>query len=244
MPVISLQTPRPAIVTGASRGLGRAIALAVAELGCPVVVNYARNAEAAGETVARILEQGGRAVAVGADLTKDAEVERLVEQSRRAFGEIGVLVNNAGVATRREMFSGASEDFDAAFSANARAAYLLTQLVLPDMRALRWGRLIFLSSVAARTGGVISAPYAGSKAALEGMMHHYAAHGAAHGVTANAIAPAFIATDMISGSALPPHMPLQRYGSPEEVAMVAQTMIACGFMTGQTIHVDGGLYMT
>ena len=112
------------------------------------------------------------------------------------------------------------------------------------MRDLQWGRLIFLSSTAARTGGVISAPYAASKAAAEGMMHHYAAYAAPYGITSNAIAPALIATDMIAGIALPPNIPLKRFGTPEEVAMVAQTMIACGFMTGQTIQINGGAYMT
>ncbi|WP_159731672.1 SDR family NAD(P)-dependent oxidoreductase [Methylosinus sp. Ce-a6] len=244
MPLISLETPYPAIVTGASRGVGRAIALALAELGCPVVVNYVANADAAAETVARVEAIGARAVAIRADVTNDADVHRLVDESRRAFGQIGILVNNAGVATRRDIFSNAIEDFDAAFAANTRAAYLVTRLVLPDMREIGWGRLIFLSSTAARTGGVISAPYAGSKAALEGLMRHYAAYAARHGITANAIAPAFIATDMIAGAALPPNMPIQRYGAPEEVAMIAQTIVACGFMTGQTIQVNGGVYMT
>jgi 3-oxoacyl-[acyl-carrier protein] reductase len=244
MPLISLDIPRPAIVSGSSGGIGRAIALAIAELGCPVVAHYGKNAEAAGETVQRIARAGGRAIAVRADLTNVADAERLVEESRRAFGKIGVLVNNAGVATRRDVCANTVDDFDGAVSANARSAFLLTQLVLPDMRELGWGRLIFLSSIAARTGGVISTPYAGSKAMVEGMMHHYAAHAAPFGVTANAIAPAFIATEMIAGSAPPPHMPIQRFGAPEEVAMVAQTMIACGFMTGQTIEVNGGLHMS
>ncbi len=244
MPLISIDPPRPAIVTGASRGIGRAIALAIAELSCPVTVAYARNAEAAGETAARIVQMGGQAAAIEADLTDPADIERLADGARRAFGKIGILVNNAGIGTPREMFSGTVADFDATFAANTRGAYALTQLVLPDMRDLQWGRLIFLSSTAAKTGGVISAPYAGSKAAVEGMMHHYATYGAPYGITANAIAPAMIATDMVAGIGLPPHMPIERFGTAEEVAMVAQTIIACGFMTGQTVQVNGGLSMT
>lgn len=239
-----VEIPCAAIVTGSSRGIGRAIALAIARLGAPVVINYLGRAEAAEAAVAEIENAGGRAIAINADIAEPSGTERLVEEAQSAFGKIGLLVNNAGVAIRREMFSNTIEDFDTTFAVNVRAAYALTQLVLPDMRELKWGRLIYLSSSAARNGGVISAPYAASKAALEGLMHYYAAYGAPYGITANAIAPAFIATDMIAGSSLPPHIPIKRFGAPEDIVTVAETMIACSYMTGQTIQVNGGVYMT
>lgn len=239
-------TDRHALVTGASRGIGRAIAITLARMGSPVTVNYLRNAEAAQETVALIQSEGGRAHALQADVSNPDDVGRLVDAARQAFGPVAILVNNAGIGHRVSVFNNPIEDFDATFTANVRSAFLMTQAVLPDMRGLNFGRLIFLSSTAARTGGVISTAYATSKAALVGMMHHYAASLMQWKITANAIAPAFIDTDIFEGIPTPlvESLPMERMGRPEEIAEVARMIVACGYMTGQTIQVNAGRYMT
>jgi 3-oxoacyl-[acyl-carrier protein] reductase len=244
MPLISIDQPRAALVTGGSRGIGRAFAFALAEMGCPVLVNYATNGEAAAEVADTIVAAGGKAIAVQADVTRDADLDRLVSAAHDAFGPIGILVNNTGIANRREVFGNTVADFDETFAVNVRSSYALTQRVIPDMRDQGFGRLVFLSSTAAKTGGVISAPYAGSKAAVEGMAHHYATYLAPHGVTTNIISPAFIATAMMAGGTLPPHMPVKRFGTAEECAMVLQMIVANGFLNGQTIQVNGGIYQT
>lgn len=246
MSIVKLDPPRHALVTGASRGLGRAIAIALADLGAAVTVNYVRNREAADAVVEDIAARGGTARAIQADVTDPQEASALVAAAREALGPIGILVNNAGIGRVRAVFENTAEDFDATFAANVRSAFLVTQAVLPDMREMEFGRLIFLSSIAAMTGGVISTPYAASKAALIGMMHHYAASLMPWKITANALAPAFIATDMFNGVNLPPPetMPLGRMGRPEEIGVLCQAVVACGFMTGQTLHVSAGRYMT
>jgi 3-oxoacyl-[acyl-carrier protein] reductase len=138
------------------------------------------------------------------------------------------------------VFDNSLEDFDATFAVNVRGAFVAPQAVLSDI-----GRLIFLSPLVAKTGGVISTPYAASKAALEGMMHHYAASLREFGVKANAIAPAFIETDnMIAGVTLPENLPMGRLGQPGEVAMVARLLLDCTYMIGETLHVNAGHYMT
>jgi len=239
-------TGRAAIVTGGSRGLGRAMACAIGAMGCPVVVNYLASADAAAAVVAEITAAGGRALAVQADVSDPAQATALATRSREAFGPTGMLVNNAGIGPRRALLDATDADFDAVLAANLRSAFLMTQAVLPDLLAQRWGRLVFLSSLAARTGGVISAAYAASKAGTEGLMHWYATQGLAHGITANAVAPAFIETDMLAGAPLPPpaQMPLGRMGRPEEVAALVETIVRSGFLTGQTIHLNAGRYMT
>jgi 3-oxoacyl-[acyl-carrier protein] reductase len=245
MALIALERPYPAIVTGGSRGIGRAIALALAELGCPVTVNYVSNAKAAADTVAAVESRGGRAIAVQADVSKEAEVKRLVEASRAAFGPAGILVNNAAIAYQRNVFDNTADEYDETFAINVRSAFLMTQAVLPDMRDLKWGRLIFLSSNAARTGGSMSATYAASKAACEGLMRHYAARLVDFGITSNAIAPAIVETDIFDGKALPPtdKMPMKRMGHVDEVAMIAQMIAANAYLTGQTILINAGRHM-
>ena len=166
------------------------------------------------------------------------DVAGLVKQAREAFGPIAILVNNAGIGRPSPVFDNTLADFDATFAANVRSAFLVTQAV----RDLNFGRLIFLWSAAAMTGGVISTAYASSKAAVVGMMHHYAASLAPWNITANAISPAFIETDIFAGIELPPaeSPPLGRMGRPDEVAEVAQMIVNCGFITGQTIQMNAG----
>lgn len=235
-----------ALITGASRGIGRAIALALARMGYAITINYLRNRQAAEEVVALIRAGGAMAHAVQGDVADPDAVAALVGRARQAFGPIAILVNNAGIGRTSSVFDNTLADFEATFATNVRSAFLATQAVLPDMRDLEFGRLIFLSSTAAMTGGVISTAYAGSKAAVVGMMHHYAASLMPWNITANAISPAFIKTDIFDGIALPPaeRLPLGRMGRPDEIAEVARMIVTCGFMTGQTIQVNAGRYMT
>ena len=236
---------RHALITGGGRGLGAAIARTLSSAGCAVTINYRSDEPAARKVCADIEKAGGRAQAILADLAEPADVKRLVEDAREAFGAVHVLVANAGIAVKRNVFENTLLDFDQTFAVNVRGAFVAAQAVLADMRDAHFGRLIFVSSLAAKTGGMISTPYASSKAALEGMMHHYAASLREHGITANAIAPALIETVMIRGMTTPgANLPLGRLGRPDEVESVARMLLECGYMTGQTIHLNAGLYMT
>lgn len=240
------KTRRTALVTGASRGLGRAIALSLAQEGLDVAVNYVRNAGAAEEVRDACRAAGVRSALVKADVSTDDAARLIVETTAAELGAIDVLVVNAGVGVRESLLDARPDNFDRAIATNLRPAFQLSQAVIPGMMEARWGRLIYLSSIAARTGGVISAAYAASKAGIEGLMHYYATQLLPHGVTANALSPAFIRTEMLEGIALPPPetMPLGRMGEPEEVAEVARMLVRTGFVTGQTIQINAGRYMT
>jgi 3-oxoacyl-[acyl-carrier protein] reductase len=208
-----LDAPHHAVITGGSRGIGRAIALALARtMMCGHRQLCAQHRCGGGS--GRADTCGGTAHAVQGDVSNPDDVAGLVKQAREAFGPIAILVNNAGIGRPSPVFDNTLADFDATFAANVRSAFLVTQAVLPDMRDLNFGRLIFLWSAAAMTGGVISTAYASSKAAVVGMMHHYAASLAPWNITANAISPAFIETDIFAGIELPPaeSPPLGRMG--------------------------------
>lgn len=236
---------RIALVTGASRGIGREIALELARCGADVAVNYRSDAQAADSICVRIKELGRRAVAVRANVALTGEVERMVETVRRELGPVTVLVNNAGIGTRRSLEEIDEKDWDAMLAVNLKGPFLVTQAVLADMLAAAWGRIIGLSSVAAQLGGVVGPHYAASKGGVIGLMHFYAARLAGKGITANAIAPGPIATDMAAAlpELKPERQPVGRLGTVEEIASVA-AMLACnGFITGQTIGVNGGLYL-
>jgi 3-oxoacyl-[acyl-carrier protein] reductase len=239
-------TGRVALVTGASRGIGRAIATALATAGCDVAINDRERADAAAETARAVEAAGRRALAVQADVASPDDVRRLAEAVADGLGPVDVLVNNAGVAHPLALEQLTLEDFDAAIAVNLRSAFLMTQAVLPSMRARRWGRLIFIGSVAAQVGGVVGPHYAASKAGMVGLMHGYASLLAKEGITANVIAPALIDTDMIRDNprARPDLIPVGRFGRPEEVAEVVVTVAGNGYITGQTISVNGGWYYT
>ena len=233
---------RIALVTGASRGIGRAIAVALAQKGADVAVNYQRNESAALEVCAQIREMGRRSLPVQGNVARASEVTRLVDVVHRKLGPITILVNNAGIGMLRTIDNMTEQDWDIMLEVNLKAPFLVTQAVLPDMRAARWGRIISLSSVAAQLGGVVGPHYAASKGGVIGLTHYYAAQLAREGITANAIAPGPVSTDMIAGLAhlRPESVPVGRFGTTEEIAAVA-TMIACnGYLTGQTINVNGG----
>ncbi|OUL36958.1 3-oxoacyl-ACP reductase [Nostoc sp. T09] len=235
-----------ALVTGANRGIGRAIAHALAQVGANVAVNY-RNGEHEANSLCEQIEQfGGRSIAVQADVSNPADVDRLVETIEQSLGTVAILVNNAGIARPQPLEAIGVADWDELINVNLKSAFLVTQAVLPPMRQQQWGRIINLSSVAAQVGGVIGPHYAASKAGLLGLTHAYASILAKEGITVNAIAPALIATDMISDNPRirPDLIPVGRFGEVEEVADVAVMLARNAYITGQTINVNGGWYMS
>ncbi len=237
---------RVALVTGADRGIGRAIAIALAGAGAHVAVGYRTRPDDAERFAAEIRSAGRRAAAVRADLAVDAEVSRLVAEAVSALGEIDVLVSNAGVGRRAELDALDAALFDATLAVNLRAPFLATQAVLPGMRRRRFGRLLYVSSTAAQVGGIIGPHYAASKAALSGLAHAYAVALAPEGITANVLAPALVHTEMIASNphATPDRIPVGRFGRPEEVAELAVAVLSNAYVTGQTIQVNGGVYFT
>ena len=241
----SLQN-RIALVTGASRGIGKSIALALANAGCHIAVNYHQQAAAAEEVCAAIENRGRRAVTIQADVSIPADVERLVSETERQLGEVEILVNNAGIAQTKPIADITLEDWERILRVNLTSAFLVTQRVLPNMRKRRWGRIINLSSVAAQTGGVIGPHYATSKAGLIGLTHSYANLLAKEGITANAIAPALLETDMVTGNpnATPDKIPLGYFGHPDEAGRAAVLLAESDYITGQTINLNGGWYFS
>ncbi|MBL6751861.1 MAG: SDR family NAD(P)-dependent oxidoreductase [Nevskia sp.] len=235
-----------ALVTGGSRGIGREIALALAAAGADVAVNYKENRAAADEVVALVGKAGRRAIAVGADVSVPEQVDAMVGDVAARLGEVGILVNNAGVARPRPLDRVDLALFDEAIAVNLRSAFLVTTAVLPAMRRARWGRLIFISSVAANIGGVVGPHYAASKAGMIGLMHGYASQLVKEGITANAISPALIETDMVRAGlrVTPDFIPVGRFGRPEEVADAAVLLARNAYITGQAISINGGLYLT
>ena len=235
-----------ALVTGGSRGIGRAAAVALAKIGAVVAVNYKTRGEEAEAACREIQDQGGRAIAVQADVSSAAEVQRMVQQVEEQLGPVAALVNNAGITRPQPIHEITEQDWDEVLAVNLKSVFLVTQAVLPEMRAAKWGRIINLSSVAAQTGGVIGPHYAASKAGIIGLTHSYAALLAKEGITVNAIAPALIETDMIRDNprATPALIPVGRFGTVDEVADVVVMLATNGYITGQTINVNGGWYMS
>lgn len=239
-------TGRIALVTGASRGIGRAIAEALASAGCDVAIHYRDRADPAAEAARAVESAGRRAMTVQADVASPEEVRRMIGAVADFLGHVDILVNNAGISRPLAIEDITLEDYDATIAVNLRSAFVATQAVLPSMRAKRWGRLIFIGSVAAQVGGVVGPHYASSKAGMVGLMHGYASMLAKEGITANVVAPALIETDMIRDNprARADLIPVGRFGRPEEVAAVVATLAANDYITGQTIGVNGGWYFT
>lgn len=236
---------RVALVTGGSGGIGAELCLRLAGAGVAVGVHYARGAARAGRVVARIREGGGRAFALAGDLRLADVPEQLVDAAERELGPVDVLVCNAGLGrvAPYEEVDGAM--FDEALAVNLRAPYLLARRVLPGMCARGYGRILFVSSVAALTGGIVGPHYAASKAGLHGLTHSLASHVARDGVTVNAIAPALIQdTGMLPGAPaeLAQRIPVGRLGTPAEVADLALAVLRNGYITNQLLSVDGGMY--
>jgi 3-oxoacyl-[acyl-carrier protein] reductase len=235
-----------ALVTGASRGIGRAIALALAETGADVAVNYHRQAAEAEGVAAQIRQFGRRSHCEQADVSLAADVKRLVGRTESTLGSVDILINNAGIASVRDACQITEADWDEIVTVNLKSCFLVTQAVLPAMRARGWGRIINLSSVAAHVGGVVGPHYAASKAGMLGLMHYYASALVKEGITVNAISPALIETDMVTANlnAKPERIPVGRFGRVDEVAEVAVMLARNGYITGQTVHVNGGWYHT
>jgi 3-oxoacyl-[acyl-carrier protein] reductase len=235
-----------ALVTGGSRGIGRATVLGLAAAGCDVAVNYLHARDEAESLIREIVTRGQRAISIQADVSCEEDVRRLVRTVEQNLGPVDILVNNAGINPGKALTELTLADWNETIGTNLTSSFLVSQAVLPGMRQRRWGRLIFLSSVAAQTGGVIGPHYAASKAGMLGLMHSYASVLAKEGITCNAIAPALIETDMIRNNnrAQPALLPVGRFGNVEEVADAVLMLATNSYITGQTINVNGGWYMS
>ena len=239
-------TGKVALVTGASRGIGKAIAVALANAGADVAVNYREREKEANQTCAELEKLGRRCVPVAADVSVAADVARLIATVESELGPAAILVNNAGVTRPQLLDEITEQDWDEILDINLKSMFLVTQAVLPKMRAARWGRIVNLSSVAAQLGGVVGPHYAASKAGVIGLTHSYAHLLAKEGITVNAIAPALIETEMVTSNpnARADLIPVGRFGAVEETADVAVMLARNGYITGQTINVNGGWYMS
>ena len=237
---------RVALVTGASRGIGAGMAVALAKAGADVAVNYREEADAAKAVCNEIMASGRKAIPIHADVSVSADVRSMVSQVEENLGGIDILVNNAAIAHPRQLEEIEEEEWDEILAVNLKSVFLVTQAVIGGMRKRRWGRIINLSSVAAQTGGAVGAHYAASKAGIIGLTHSCASAFVKEGITANAIAPALIETDMVTSNpnASPSLIPMGHFGKVDDVASVAVMLAMNGYMTGQTISVNGGWYMS
>ena len=242
MPLSPALDQRIALVTGASRGIGKAVALMLAQAGADVAVNYHERAEEARAVVEAIRALGRRAIAIGADVSSAAAVAAMTQAIAGQLGPVDILVNNAGIGLIRSIDALTEAEFDATLAVNLKSVFLCTQAVLPHMRARRWGRVVNISSGAARGGGGIGVHYNASKAGMEGLTRGYAARLAAEGVTVNAVAPSLIETDMMSArrDEYVKRIPPGRMGTPEEVAQAVLMVVGNPYMTGQTVQLNGG----
>ena len=239
------------LITGSSRGIGRATAIMLAEAGSDVVVNYVSNADAATEVVGEIKKLGRRAIAIQADISKAEQSDGMVDQAMDAFGAIQVLVNNAGITRDRSFLKLSKDQWHDVLLVNLDGAFNLTSKLLPQMVESKWGRIVNMSSIGAQMGNFGQTNYAVAKGGLIAFTKALAREVARKGVTVNAVAPGFIETDMTA--AVPDDAldivkkltPMGRLGKPEEVARAVRFLAApqASFITGQVINVNGGMYM-
>jgi len=235
---------RIALVTGGSRGIGKAIALTLADAGAAVAVNYRERSDEAEAVAAAIRKNGGRAEVFSADVSDRSAIQGMVRDIEERLGPIDILINNAGIAAIRTIDEITEEEFDRSIAVNLKSVFLCTQAVLPRMRARRWGRIINLSSIGARIGaGSVSVAYGASKAGVEGLTRAYAVRLAQEGVTVNAIAPGLIDTEMgkpLLDAGVAARIPVGRAGTGDEIAQAVLLLVRNDFMTGQTVAVNGG----
>ncbi len=242
-------TDKVAVVTGGSRGIGRAIALRLAAGGARVVVNYRGNEAAANEVVAQIKAQGGEAIAVQADVSRVEEAEALIEAARKAFGRVDILVNNAGTTRDTLIMRMSEEDWDVVLDTNLKGAFNCIKAAARPMMRQRYGRIVNITSVSGLAGNPGQANYASAKAGLIGLTKTVAKELGSRNITCNAVAPGYVPTDLTAS--LPPELvqqaversPLGRAGTPEDIAAAVAFLVSdeAGFITGQVLAVDGGL---
>jgi 3-oxoacyl-[acyl-carrier protein] reductase len=235
-----------ALVTGGGRGIGRAISLALAKAGCDVAINYNVRLDDAESTSRDVMALGRRVIVGQANVASGIEVGTMIRRVESELGEIAILVNNAGIARVQRIEEVSEDDWNEMIAMNLTSCFLVTQAVLPKMRASRWGRIINVSSVAAQAGSIVGPHYAASKAGMLGLTRGYARLLAKEGITVNAIAPALVETEMVTANpnARPELIPIGRFGHVDEVSDVATMLAGNAYITGQTINVNGGMYFS
>ena len=244
-------TGKTAIITGASRGIGAEIAKRFAEAGARIVVNYSGSQQKAEAVVESIKQNGGEAIAVKANVADSEAVKAMVDEAMSAFGSVDILVNNAGITRDNLMMRMKDDEWDDVINTNLKGVFVCTKAVTRQMMKQRSGRIVNIASIVGVMGNAGQANYVASKAGVIGLTKTTARELASRGITANAVAPGFITTDMTDGlnediqKTMMAQIPLGRFGKPEEVAKAALFLASdeASYMTGQTLHLDGGMVM-